>query len=108
MRLLGVSISPAQGPYLSYIGVFVLGIGLSYFLCGRLRHEVASRIRWEMTWKITALCRSLVAIFVVTFVALGKLTTPWLIVACTDATLACFQWIGLNRRWLHLHREVRS
>jgi hypothetical protein len=100
MSLLGIDLREDAAPYLSYMGVFVLGIGLSYFLCGKLERTEKLCACWEATWRFTATCRSLVALFLVCQISLGRFPVPWITVAISDATLAGFQWIGLRQGWL--------
>jgi hypothetical protein len=84
----------------SYIGVFVLGVGLTYFYAGWQPLAAGSVVRWQTVWFFTALSRSLVAALVLWKCASGALDAAWLSVAATDATLATIQWIGLARGWL--------
>lgn len=97
LRLMGVAIAPTPIVFASFIGVFVLGVGVSYLTLLFAPREAA---RWEAQWLVTALIRSLVAIFLCVEVATGRMEGAWLTVALTDGVLAATQWTGLKRGWL--------
>jgi hypothetical protein len=96
LALMGITEAPASPEFLSWVGVFVLAIGLSYFLVGGIPRTEAAAAGWRMQWKITALARFAVAAFVVTKFATGDLELAWLSVAATDAVVAVLQVIGLR------------
>ena len=101
LRLMGLTIVPQPLALLSYVGVFVLAVGLSYlWIALEGPPEWANRARWRTQWQITALVRTLVAIFVLAQVASGGLELRWLSVAATDGCFAAIQWIGLGNGWL--------
>lgn len=77
--------------FLRWIGVFVGSVGLSYGLV--LRGE------GETVWKVTALVRVLVAVFVTASIVAGSLVPAWAGVAVTDAVVAVVQIVGLRKRW---------
>ncbi len=66
LRLMGLTIIPQPVVFVRYIGVFVLSVGLTY-LWAAARWPLTSHahIGWSTQWKITALVRTLVAVFVV-------------------------------------------
>jgi hypothetical protein len=111
LRLMGLHPGAADSAagnevWLSYIGAFVLSVGLSYFLplsgnalSGNLSGNLPGA--WKMQWSISALTRSLVAIFLLWKFSAGALPGQWLEVAATDGFFALIQWIGLGRGWLH-------
>jgi len=86
-----------------YIGVFVLGVGLSYFYAVRKPLTRESAATWETVWIFTALSRSLVAGFLGWKIFAGHLEPAWLTVAFTDMVLAAIQWTGLAKGWLRVH-----
>lgn len=92
LRLLGIS---HAGPlvFVSWIGVFVAAVGLSYGLV--FRGPAAG----ETVWAFTALARSLVFVFLTVHVALGRMETAWLLVAVSDAAVAAVQFAGLRAGW---------
>ena len=77
----------------SWIGVFVMSVGLSYSwaLSGR-------RAAGETVWGFTALVRMLVALFLMIEITRGTLHPMWAIVAASDASVAIVQivilWLG--------------
>ena len=103
LRLMGVTRYPRPLFYASYIGVFVLCVGASYFLVPRM--PVARSVRatcWRTHWLITALFRFAIALFVCSKVTFGSMEPAWLAVACTDGTFAVIQWVGLRKDWIAL------
>jgi len=101
LGLMGLTVVPRPLAFVRYIGVFVLSVGLTY-LWAALRWPLSPRahIAWSTQWKITALIRSLVAIFVLGQVALGSIEARWLSVAFSDALFALIQIEGLRKGWL--------
>ena len=101
LRLMHVTQSPTPVVFNSFIGAFVLGVGLSYLVTSlRQRRGIATVAEWESQWRCTAIIRSCIAIFLVVEIAMAHLQLAWGLVAVSDAVLACIQWIGLHRRWL--------
>lgn len=109
LRLMLVHILPQPIQFASYLGVFVLSVGLTY-LAVALRWPLArtqpafaglnSAAAWKIQWAITALIRALVALFLLVEIAAGRMESAWLTVAVSDGTLAAIQIFGLFRRWL--------
>lgn len=91
---------PAALPFLSYIGVFVLSVGVACLYGALLALKPLSAPRLETVWLLTAITRGLVAAFVVSQIASGKLEAGWSTVALTDGALAVLQAVGLLRGWL--------
>jgi drug/metabolite transporter (DMT)-like permease len=88
-------------PYLSYVGVFVLSVGIACLYGGGLlavRPVLVQKL--EAVWLLTAITRGLVAIFVVAKIFSGLLEPGWITVALTDGAIALLQAIGLTRGWL--------
>lgn len=97
LQVLRISVPSADAlTYLGWIGVFVLSVGLSYGFAATPR---GCRARGEMVWIITALVRTLVAVFVTAQVSRGALETAWLLVAAADAGVAALQWAVLRAGW---------
>jgi hypothetical protein len=85
--------SPDALVFLSWIGVFVSGVGLSYALAlGRRSHG-------EAVWIFTALIRSLVALFLIVRIVQGTLAPAWAAVAVSDALVAVVQIVVLRAGW---------
>lgn len=98
LRLMGLQAIGAEARiFLSWMGAFVFGVGASYFLALRVR----SAEEGEMIWKMTALVRAVIALFVIAQVARGTLESLWLSVAATDAFVALVQLVGLKQSWWH-------
>ena len=98
LGLMGLTVKPEPLALVRYVGVFVLAVGLSYLWLAA-EGPAVSGDRWRTQWQITALVRTLVALFVSWQVAVGGLEARWLSVAATDATFAAVQWLGLSRGW---------
>jgi hypothetical protein len=94
LRMMGIApVHPEGFVFLSWMGVFIGGVGLSYGFA--LRGGVAA----ETVWRITAMVRVLVGVFVISKCAAGDLTSAWLTVAVTDLVVAMVQWFGLRAGW---------
>ena len=101
LRLMGIHLIPQPVVFVRYIGVFVLSVGLTYlWAAARWPLTPDAHFGWTTQWKITALVRSLVALFVLWQVGSAALETRWITVALSDATFATIQWIGLRDGWL--------
>ena len=85
--------SPDALVFLSWIGVFVCGVGLSYGLA------LGRRSRGETVWVFTALIRSLVAIFLTVRIINGTLSPVWAVVGISDAFVAVVQIVILRAGW---------
>lgn len=79
--------------FLSWIGVFVGAVGLSYGLV------LINRRRGPTVWMFTALVRGLVGVFVVCQIAAENLSLQWVAVALTDLLVAGVQLSVLRARW---------
>ena len=80
--------------YLSWIGVFVMSVGLSYALAlGKHRGS------GEAVWAFTSIVRMLVAAFLTAKVVGHSLESGWILVAVSDATVAAVQIVILRKRW---------
>jgi len=101
LGLMGLTIIPQPIAFVRYIGVFVLSLGLTY-LWAAIHWPLTERahVAWSTQWKITALIRTLVALFVVWQVANAAMEVRWMSVALTDAVFALIQWTGLAKGWL--------
>lgn len=96
LRLMGIGEAPQSPVFLSWVGTFVFSIGMSYFLVGWDRDEPAMLAGWRMQWKLTAIARMAVAIFVAVQIARAVLAPAWLSVAVADALVAALQILGLR------------
>lgn len=100
LKLMGLSVPAEVLPYQSWIGAFVLSTGLAYaWAVRRPTHEREKGAR-EMVWKMTALVRIVIALFLTERILIGSLSSGWGTVAATDAVVALVQWVALKRRAL--------
>ncbi len=101
LHLMGLAIIPQPVAFVRYIGVFVFAVGLSYLWAAvRWPLTAHAHIGWSTQWKITAMIRTLVAIFVLWQVMTAGIETKWITVAFSDGAFAIVQWIGLKKGWL--------
>ena len=84
--------------FLSWIGVFVMSVGLSYGLA------LSRRGRGEAVWMFTSLVRIMVAVFLTVRILDGSLQKTWALVAVSDASVAVVQIAILRAGWW---REVQ-
>ena len=96
LRLMGLA--PSGDVFVSFVGVFVLGVGVSYLLLPLFAPHAAAR--GEAQWLVTALIRGLVALFLLAETASGRMEPAWLTVAAADGALAAVQCAGLRRGWV--------
>lgn len=82
--------SPDALVFLSWMGVFICGVGLSYGLA------LGQRSRGETVWAFTALIRAMVAVFLTVRIINGSLAPAWAVVGASDALVAAVQ-IGILR-----------
>ena len=76
---MGLAIIPQPVAFVRYIGVFVFAVGLSYLWAAvRWPLTVHAHIGWSAQWKITAMIRTLVAIFVLWQVITSGIETKWI------------------------------
>jgi len=93
--------APADAlPFLSFIGAFVLSVGLACLYGAYLAIRRVSPCRFEIVWLLTAMTRASVAIFVLTQVLTHTLQAGWLTVAATDGACVAIQAVGLRKGWV--------
>jgi len=91
LDLLGVVPPPNESLVLvSWIGVFVTGVGLSYGMA------LGNPARGAAVWGITGMVRALVAAFLTIKILSGQLAPAWLTVALTDGIVAVVQFTALR------------
>lgn len=100
LRLMRLSAPADAEIYLSFVGAFVLSVGLACLYGALLAYRGSCRSRIEVVWLITALTRASVAIFVAGQVMTSALAAGWLTVAISDGICVLIQAIGLRRGWL--------
>ena len=87
-------------PFVSYIGAFVLSVGLACLYGAYLVIRSGQSGRLEMIWLLTAFSRGAVSIFIIKEILVGDLQFPWLVVAIFDAVCVAVQSAGLRGGWL--------
>jgi hypothetical protein len=100
MRLMGLHVPADATPFLSFIGAFVLAIGLTYLYGAWLVGCAGCVVRLEAVWLVTAILRSSVAIFILARVLAGTVEPGWLTIAAFDGACVLVQAIGLRKGWL--------
>jgi hypothetical protein len=86
--------------YVSFIGAFVLSVGLACLYGALLAYHRGGRSRLEIVWLLTAFTRAGVAIFVMEQVLVNALEAGWSMVAVFDGACVLIQAIGLRKGWL--------
>lgn len=104
LRMMGLVVPSDASPFLSFIGAFVLAVGLAYLYGALLVRRNRSGARLEAVWLLTAMIRSSVAIFVAAAVVSGSLAPGWLAIAVFDGICVVIQARGLRRGWLNVVR----
>ena len=79
--------------FLSWIGVFVMAVGLSYAMA------LGGRTRGETVWTFTALVRILVALFLVIRILDGTMDKTWALVGASDGIVGVLQIVILRAGW---------
>jgi len=87
-------------PYLSFIGAFVLSVGLSCLYGTWVMVRRGSPCKLEAVWLLTGITRASVAIFVIAQILAHTLESGWLTVAISDGACVLIQAIGLRKGWL--------
>jgi hypothetical protein len=100
LTLMGVAQSSFPPSATSFVGTFVLSVGLAYLYAAKIPMNPANAPRWQTVWLLTALSRTLVAGFLVWQIIARQMEAAWLTVAFTDGVLATVQWLGLAKGWL--------
>ncbi len=91
---------PADGLiYISYIGSFVLAVGLCCLYGARLVIRRDPRRQLATVWLLTALIRLSVALFVAVQISTGTLSSRWISVAGFDGLCFLIQTVGLQKGW---------
>jgi hypothetical protein len=86
--------------FVSFIGAFVLSVGISCLYGARVMIHRKSPCKIETVWLLTAFTRASVAVFIVAQILSQTLEAGWLTVAVTDGACVLFQAIGLRKGWL--------
>ena len=100
LRLMHLEAPAVALPYLSFIGAFVLSVGLACLYGGFLATRANVVAKLEVVWLLTGITRGIVAVFIASQIVSGALETGWTTVAVSDGAFAVMQGIGLFKRWL--------
>jgi hypothetical protein len=100
LQAMRLHVAAAALPFLSFIGSFVLAVGLCCLYGAFLAYCDACQSRLKIVWLLTAIMRGSVAIYVFNGVLGGVLETGWVTVGIFDGACALIQAIGLRRGWL--------
>jgi len=100
LRLMHIEAPADALPYLSFIGAFVLAVGLSCMYGAFVMVSDWCELKLQVVWLLTALMRASVAIFVVTQILAHTLQVGWITVALSDGACVLIQAIGLRKGWL--------
>lgn len=100
LKVLGIT-GPANHScvFMSWMGVFVTSVGLSYAWAFENDHQA------KIIWKITAMFRLMVAAFIFYKIGAAELEAAWLLVALSDAFIGLTQLVVLRLDWW---KEVES
>ena len=100
LRLMGLHASGDALPFISFIGAFVLSVGLACLYGAWVMARRGSQCKLEVIWLLTAITRASVAIFVAAQILAHTLEAGWLTVAISDGACVLIQAIGLRKGWL--------
>lgn len=100
LRLMGLHAPADALPYLSFIGAFVLSVGLACLYGAWIVVRRGSVCKLETIWLLTAITRASVAILVLAQIAAHTLEAGWATVAIADGLCVAIQSIGLHKGWL--------
>lgn len=100
LGLTGIQAPSGAISFVSFIGAFLLSMGLACLYGAWLAARGEGRTRVEMIWLLTAITRTAVAVFLAQRVMAGTLQAAWLVVAISDGALTLIQAVGLRMRWL--------
>jgi hypothetical protein len=102
LHLMGLSARSGSLLFLSFVGVFVLSVGVACLYGAWLARLPVFAFRLREVWILTAIARGLVAIFLLFKMLRGELEPGWSSAAVSDGLLALIQIVGLQRGWLNI------
>ena len=100
LRLMGLQADPSTFPFLSYIGTFVLSVGVACLYGASLASRPGNSQKLETVWVLTAITRGSVALFIAASIYSRALENGWSTVAISDGSFALVQATGLWKGWL--------
>lgn len=94
LKLLGIEVPSSDAlVFVSWMGVFIAGVGLSYGMA------LGKRSRGETVWAFTAMIRILVAVFLTVRILDGTLALNWGLVGVCDGIVGVSQIVILRLGW---------
>jgi hypothetical protein len=96
VSMLRLDVPSDAAPYVSFIGAFVLSVGLAGFYGAWVVYCADSPAGLGPVWLLTAFTRSAAAIFLFASVFAGTLESEWLTVAIFDGVLVLIQAAGMR------------
>jgi hypothetical protein len=100
LRLMRLHVSSGSLPFLSFIGAFVLSVGIACLYGAVLATRISFTEKLEVVWLLTGITRAMVALFITADVLTGTLESAWTTVAIADGAFTLVQTIGLSKGWL--------
>lgn len=101
LKLMGVHHVPDSSCiFISFIGAFVFSVGLTYLLFASSPSSDLQLGSLRAAWLITAVERLCAGGFVMIAVLSRGLEPAWLSITLVDLSLAVFQLVGLQKKWL--------
>ncbi len=100
LTLMRLAVPSDALPYLSFIGAFVMAVGLAYLYGAMLLRRGGCGSRLDALWIVTALVRGSVASYVTFAVLSGALASGWIVIAFFDGACVVIQAVGLRQGWL--------
>jgi len=100
LRLMRLHSPSDARTFISFIGAFVLSVGLACLYGALVVVCKGCHSKVEIVWLLTAFTRASVAIFVVAQVLVSTLEVGWLTVAVADGACVLIQGMGLHKGWL--------
>ena len=100
LHLMGLSASSGSLTFLSFIGAFVLSVGVACLYGAWLATLPVFALRLREVWILTAITRGLVAAFLFAKILSGTLPPGWSSAAVSDGAFALLQIVGILQGWL--------
>jgi hypothetical protein len=100
LRLMRLHAPESAMPYVSFVGTFVIAVGIACIYGARLMACRGCTNRQETVWLLTAVTRGMVALFLLSGIVVGTMEPGWLTVAVFDGACAAIQTYGLRKEWL--------
>jgi len=100
LHWMGIRHLPQSPEMVSFVGVFVLAVGLAYLTVTQVPRTQKQAAQWQTVWLVTAISRTLVASFLIWQTLSGRMEGGWAVVWGTDLSLGVLQITGLKLKWL--------